>query len=125
MDLSGCPCTHLDESHLVGGVESEDHERYTDMVVEVALGGKEVVLAREDGADELLRRRLTVGARDADDRDVKLSAVMGGKGLKCRQRIFDKKATRIGGCHVLINDGIGRPLFKSTEAKSLPSKLAP
>ena len=52
------------------------------MIVEIVLGGHQVVFAGQDGGDQFLGRGLAVCAGDADDRDVDLLAVVGREFLQ-------------------------------------------
>jgi hypothetical protein len=50
------------------------HQRHADVIVEIAARDQRLALARQDRAEQLLGRRLAVAARDADQRDVELTA---------------------------------------------------
>ena len=91
-DLAGRAGAHLHDGHLGLLVDAEEGERHADVVVEVGLGGHQVVFPAEDGGNEFLGGRLAVGTRDADHRNVELAAVVGRQLLQHGERVLDHDA---------------------------------
>ena len=76
LDISRMAGTHLDDGYLVLLRETEKGLGHSHIVVEVALCVEHVVLLRQYGGNELLRGGLAVGACDADDGNVELTAML-------------------------------------------------
>ena len=69
-DLAGMIGAHFDHCEPVVLVDSREHQRHADVVVEVAVRGERRSLAAETGGDKLLERRLAIASRNADNRHV-------------------------------------------------------
>ena len=106
--------------------EAEQRLGHTHVVVEVALGSHLVVALGQDGTHKFLGRRLAVGARDADDRDVEAAPVFARHVFVGLQRIGNKNhlfVTVVGVIHLLVvNDGNGATLVQCLGRKLVAVK---
>ena len=71
----------LNHADLVAGTQTQQGQRYTNVVVEIALGRKSRVLlpGAQDGRNHLRDRGFTVAARHRNQRQAKAGAPCGGK----------------------------------------------
>jgi hypothetical protein len=72
---------HFDDGQLGVGMDGEDSEGDTNMIVEVALCGIAFIGGGENGVDEFFGGRFAVAARDRDKGDVELFSMMEGEVL--------------------------------------------
>ena len=100
LDVAGVAGTHLYDGNLVFGAQAQQRLWHAHVVVEVALCGQHVVLLAEHGLHQFLRRGLAVGAGDAYDGNVELTAVLACQQLQGLQRVAD-------GYEALAQRGIG------------------
>ena len=82
--------THLDDGYLVAVVQSEEGLGHAHVVVEIALCEEDIILLLQDGRNEFLGGGFAVGARDADDRDVELAAMLAGQVLEGLETVGNK-----------------------------------
>jgi hypothetical protein len=88
-DVAGVVGTDLDHRGRVVVLETQQRQRHTDMIVEVAAGRVARPLLKEDRRDQLLGRGLAVAAGNRDHRDRELSAPRFGGALQRQQRVID------------------------------------
>ena len=96
-DLAGLVRAELDDERSVLGAEAKQGERQAPLVVEASCGLQRVPPRAQDGRDELLRRRLAVGARDGDDRDRELRAVPAGETAERLRRVLHEDERHVRG----------------------------
>ena len=89
LDVARVAGTHLDDGDVVFGGQSEECLGHPHIVVEVALRVEHVVLLLQHGGNELLCGRLAVGARNADDGYVELSAMLACQVLESLETVGD------------------------------------
>ena len=81
--------SHLHNGNVVVGGEPEERLGHTYIVVEIALGEKDIETLREHRRDKFLCGGLAVGACDADDGNVELAAVVTRQELESAQAVID------------------------------------
>lgn len=108
LDIVGMAGSHLYDSNVIVCREAHQRLRHANIVVEVTFRMHHAVTLGKDGGDELLRRRLTVCARDTDDGDVELAAVFPGELLESRQRIVDDDVPVVTGLGIVgvVDDSV-------------------
>ena len=90
LDVARMAGTHLDDSYLVAIVQSEEGLGHAHVVVEIALCEEDIILLLQDGRNEFLGGCFAVGARDADDRDIELAAMLAGQVLESLETVGNK-----------------------------------
>ena len=90
LDVARMAGAHLDDGDLVLLRQAEEGLGHAYVVVEVALGVEHIVFLREHSCYEFLGGRLAVGACDADDGDVELTAMLAGQVLERLQAVVDE-----------------------------------
>ena len=84
-------CTHFDDGDVVVGGQSEQRFRHTHIVVEIALGGQNIVFLGQNGTNQLFGRGFSVGARDADDGNLELPPMLACEVFEGLQRVGDEE----------------------------------
>ena len=126
--LAGVVGARLDDGHLVLRTKAQQRQRYADMVVQVALSVQHTVALAQHGRQQLLRRRLAVGARHLYDRPAEAAPVA------CRQRL--QGLQHVGHQHVaavtlhdhfgIVDDSDGTTLRQRLGGKAVAvERLAP
>jgi hypothetical protein len=77
----------LDDGNIVLWLDAKQGERHSDVIVEVAFGKENLLAFGKDGADEFLRSRLAVRARNLEDSTAPNLTMMGGQILQGLQHI--------------------------------------
>ena len=80
---------HLDDRCPMAGIDSQQGQRQTDVVVQIAARRQHGIakLAPENGGDHFLGRRLAIRARHGDDRDFETGAPRGSHPAEGNPRI--------------------------------------
>ena len=94
LDVARMAGAHLDDGDFVLLCQSEEGLGHAYVVVEVALSVEHIVFLREHSSYEFLGGRLAVGACDADDGDVELTAMLAGQVLVSLQTILNNDYSR-------------------------------
>ena len=79
IDLSRLIHSHLQNADLCGGVQTENGHGHSNVVVEVALGFKDLILGRQHRRDHILGGSLAYAACHAYDRDPETPLIPGGQ----------------------------------------------
>ena len=114
-DFSGMRHAHLDDGNLLLGLELEQHERQSKMVVEVAFGLEDTVPLGEYVGDGFFGSGLACGARDANDRLAPETPDGSGQSLQGNQGVVDWDQFAfdgITGSLIFANDGRHCALLK-------------
>ena len=118
LDVTRMAGSHLNDGDIVVLSKSEQCLRYTDVVVEVALGGQYVILGGKYGGNELLGGCLAVGARNAHHGNLELPAVLTCQVLEGLEGVVNdnKPWVPLGGRQWgFTYDGVATALFKCLE----------
>ena len=116
--------SHLHNGNVVVGGEPEERLGHTYIVVEIALGEKDIETLREHRRDKFLCGGLAVGACDADDGNVELAAVVTRQELESAQAVIDYYIAWVGvsfgvggGIFRFVDNGVGTPLLQGSGSK--------
>ena len=82
LDITRMRGTHFHHSNIMAVVKTEQRLGNAYVVVEVALRCHHVITLRQDGTNQFLRSRLTIGTCNANDRNVVLTTMLAGQVLK-------------------------------------------
>ena len=100
LDVVRMAGSDLDHGYLCLGIDAEDRQWNTDVIVQVALRGSDVVLDRQHSRDQFLGRGLAVGPRQSYDRQTfaihkRVLSMMMCKSLQSLQRVRDGDNARV------------------------------
>ena len=104
-DVVGMVGTHLDHGHLRVGGDGQQRERHADIIVEIALRGRDAVFLRQHGGDEVLGGGLAVRARQAEHGQFAVPhvrAVPDGQLLQGLERVRNADQTRFASPLIVI-----------------------
>ena len=90
-DVARMACAHLNDGDVVFVGQSEQRFRYAHVVVEIALGGQNIVFLGKHGTNQFFRRGFSVGARDADDGNLELAPMLACEVFEGLQRVGDEE----------------------------------
>jgi len=110
-------CLH--HGDVVVGAELQQRLGDADMVVEVALRIEHTETLSEDGGDEFLRRRLTVGTGNLQNGAAELTAVVSRQLLERLQHVVDVYQARVARHRGIVDDGIGTAGGQSLQSKGI------
>ena len=88
IDFARVVGSHLHNGNLGLGLDAQQGERHTDMVIEVAHSVDDVVFLRKHCRDKLFGGRFAVGTSDAEHCSLALLAVIGSQVLQGLQRVI-------------------------------------
>ena len=111
--ISGMTCTHFDHCYLMHCIEPEQRFGHTHIVVEVSLGMHHIVTLSKNSRNKLLGGGLSIGPRDANDRDIEPTAMLSGELLECCQAVvykYQAVVISLGKCR-FVNNGVGTALI--------------
>ena len=117
LDVARMRCSHLHYGNVVFLAESEQGLGHTHVVVEVALCSHHVIAFRQHGAYQFLRRRLTIGSCNANDRYVELAAVFASQVFVGLQTIINQQDTLVSLVFLLVDNRIGATLLEGLQGK--------
>ena len=116
--------SHLNNRNLSLGIDVQDRQRHSDVIVQVALCGRDFVLYRQHSRDQFLGRGLAVGPGQSEDSQTfavhkSVLAMVTCQSLQGLQRVRHDDNTRIArhGCRrSFIHNSITSPCLKSFES---------
>ena len=113
--------SHLHNRYLMFRRDLKQRTRHAYIVVVVGLGVEHTVFFGQDRGNQFLGCGLTIRTRDADDRNVKLAAMLTGQFLIGGQRISHDDIACVASHGILrfINHGIATALFQSLGGKTV------
>ena len=82
-NLALCACSHLHHAKLGLAIHCKECERYANVVVEVALGGRDLELLCQDSRYKLLGSGLTIATRNGYDWYRQATTMFAGQCLQC------------------------------------------
>lgn len=107
-------CTHFDDGDVVFVCELQEGDGDTYMVVEVALGVKDVIFGGKDGGEEFFSGCFSVGAGDGEDGGVEFLSVEVCELLESGEAVVDEDiafvVVDVGGW--LVDDGVRAALLE-------------
>ncbi len=110
-DVVGVAGPHFDDGNLRPGRDGQQRQGHADVVVEIALRGRDTVFPGQDGGNEVLGRGLAVGAGQADHRQFPLPyvrTVPDGQFAQRGERVFDPDQSFVmADLRVMIHDRPG------------------
>ena len=114
--------SHLHDGNLVRAVEAEQRLGHAHVVVEVALGGHDVVALCEHSRHEFLGCGLAVGARDAYHGYAELPAVLACQQLEGLQAVvnaYHPVGKLLAHVDIFVDDGIAATLEQGILGKEV------
>ena len=128
---------HFNDSNVMFCRQSEQGLGNAHVIVEVALRIEHIILLLKHRCHQLLRRCLTVSAGNADNRNLKLPAMLPGQVLERLEAVVHLNdapplilrggrllpSGRLGGGHTLVNNSIATSLFQRCSCKQVTIKL--
>ena len=106
VDLPLVVSAHFDDGHLQPGRHGQQGQRHSNMVVQVALGGVQAVMAAQHGCQQFFRGRFTVTAGNGDHRYEELPAVMARQLLKGLQAVVHQDIAAALHRRRIVDNGI-------------------
>ena len=117
---------HLYHSQFMFRCQTEQRQRYTDVVIEISLRIQQVIFLLQNGRYQFLRRSLSVGSCDTDDTGTQFPAVIVGQLLQGLQAIVHQQDTAVcSGIFRIIHYRIAATLRQRLCRKPVSIKRSP
>ena len=112
-------CAHFHYSDVMRLVQSEQVFGYPYIVVEVALRVHDIVFLLQYGGYQFFSSCFAVGAGNADDGYVELTAVLTGDVLKSLQTVVNHDVSVVFLVLRFVDDGVCAPFFQRLFGKGI------
>ena len=124
-DIVGMVRAHLHDGDVRVRADAQDGQGHADVVVQVALGGRDREVGGQDLADEFLGGRLPVRAGQADDRDVQVLPMAGRQLLEGLERIREPEQPGVVPLDIVVHDGVGGAGLEGLRSIGVPVERLP
>ena len=124
-DLATSACTHFNDAKFGRAIHSQKGQGHSDMVVQVATGGIDLILFGQHARHQLLGSGFAIAAGYSEDRNAQHFAVLASQILQCAECVFDQKESfsQLLGSPLnhrcIVHNGISRTLVQCIDRKAI------